>query len=410
MANAATCKITTMNVAVPSPVTIGESVEIDTRLDFTCTATNDNILARVDISLFATSSIISSKSIEVGAIPLEMKAWNISIPNSVKAPLSEETWSLIVRAWIFVGVQVQAQSNQTISLQVQTPRTEVTTSTSIRSQLTGTTTNATTQSQSPILPVASLLVTFTGISGVTFLMIMRKRKKRPSEASQPTEPSSHEVPTGYSPLDIALRGGLPVGYGIIVVSPPFDERDLLLGRIISSYHTSGFSVFFLSHNLARTGDLAKKYVRGFYAFNPQADKIQGDTANIFKIQGVLNLNDLNIALAKTIESIPDPSQKRVLILDLLSDILLEHKALTTRKWLDDFLAKRKAEGFTVLATLNPLVVSDQERQTIVDLFDGVIDIYERLSNGKSKRFALVRKMYAKRCTDSAIELQKDQLF
>jgi hypothetical protein len=73
-------------------------------------------------------------------------------------------------------------------------------------------------------------------------------------------------------------------------------------------------------------------------------------------------------------------------------------------------AKRKAEGFTVLGTLNPLVVSDHERQTIIDLFDGVIEIYERGSDGKSKRFAIFKKIYAMRYADSEIELQKDLLF
>jgi len=115
-------------------------------------------------------------------------------------------------------------------------------------------------------------------------------------------------------------------------------------------------------------------------------------------------------LSKAMEPLLVNTVKKILILDLLSDILLEHKALTTRKWLDEFVAKRKIEGFTVIATLNPLMVSNQERQTVIDLFDGVIEIYEKGVLERSKRYVLVRKMYGRKYKDIGVELNKDSLF
>jgi KaiC/GvpD/RAD55 family RecA-like ATPase len=253
-----------------------------------------------------------------------------------------------------------------------------------------------------------------GVVAAVLVVRTRRRRREESEAIEEhgllPEQQDSSISTGYPQLDTALRGGLPLGYAIIFVSPPFDERDMLLARMIRSYLSKGYSVFFVSRDLSRTRDLANKYTRNFYAFNPQADKIPGDKANIFKIQGVQNLNDVNISLGKAMESTISKSTNRVLIIDLLSDILLEHKALTTRKWLDDFVAKRKAENYTVLGTLNPLIVSDQERQTIIDLFDGVIEIFEKEHAERPKRYLVVRKMYARKYTDAAIELDRDRLY
>ena len=90
--------------------------------------------------------------------------------------------------------------------------------------------------------------------------------------------------------------------------------------------------------------------------------------------------------------------------------MLEHKSLTTRKWLDDFIGKRKSEGFTVLAILNPLISSKQESQTIIDLFDGIIEIYEKELRERARRFLIVKKMYGKKYIESELMLDKDKLF
>lgn len=103
------------------------------------------------------------------------------------------------------------------------------------------------------------------------------------------------------------------------------------------------------------------------------------------------------------------SPKKLLILDILSDVLLEHKGLTTRKWLDDFLAKRKEENFTVISTLNSLIVSDQECQTVIDLFDGVIEIDEKRYAELPKRYVTIKKMYAIKYRGTPIELERDRL-
>ncbi|MGA8904811.1 MAG: hypothetical protein WB661_07365 [Candidatus Bathyarchaeia archaeon] len=237
-----------------------------------------------------------------------------------------------------------------------------------------------------------------------------KEEAKP-ESLQPRETQpAQNISTGYPELDNLLAGGLPVGFAILLVSPPCDERDLLFRKIIESSLSMGSSVFFLSRDLGRTQDFAGRYDKNFYVFSPQADKITPPSANVFKIQSVQNLSDVNISFAKAVETLPKTSPGRLILIDLLSDVLLEHKALMTRKWLDDFIGKRKSEGFTILGVLNPMISSKQDTQTIMDLFDGIIEIYERELRERARRFLIVKKMYGRRYVETELMLDKDKLY
>jgi KaiC/GvpD/RAD55 family RecA-like ATPase len=258
-------------------------------------------------------------------------------------------------------------------------------------------------------------------------VFMKKRKPpltKPGVAAQqarvveegrplPAQPAAlaKELSTGYGDLDRLLAGGLPESFGVMIVSPPCDERDLLQRKIIDSALSSGRPTFYVSSDPGRTQDLVGRYWKDFYALSPQADKIPSPPANLYKLPGIENLSDLNISFTRIMEThLKDPRANGLIILDILTDILLYHKALTTRKWLSDFLARRKAQGFTTLAFLNPLIASKEETQTVVDVFDGVIEIYEKALAERSRRFLVIRKMYGRRYSDSELMLDKDKLF
>lgn len=218
------------------------------------------------------------------------------------------------------------------------------------------------------------------------------------------------IPTGYGELDRLLSGGLPEGYAVVFVSPSYDERDLLLRKIIESALNSGRTTFYMSGDIATTKDLVGSYHKGFFAFSSQADKIASALPNLQKIPEVQNLSDLNISMSKAISALQMPKTAgKLIIVDILSDVLLHHKALTTRRWLADFVAKRKAEGFTIVCTINPLITKD-DTQTVTDLFDGIIEIYEKELKERTRRFIMIRKMHALKYSDTELMLDKDKLF
>ena len=237
-------------------------------------------------------------------------------------------------------------------------------------------------------------------------------EKLPQEAELAPQPAlSDRLSTGYADLDSLLVGGLPRGYAVLLLSPPCDERDLLLRKIIGSALSAAMPTFYLSNDLSKTQDLVRTYSKDFFALSPQIDKIFSPPANLYTIPSIDNLSDINIAFTKIMtERANEGTDNRFIIFDLLTDILLLHKGVTARKWFSDFVARRKVEGFTVLAFLNPLVASTEETQTLIDLFDGVIEIYEKELRERSRRFLVIKRMYGQRYSESELMLDKDKLF
>jgi len=235
-------------------------------------------------------------------------------------------------------------------------------------------------------------------------------------ASQPvTQPKVELQPiisTGYVDLDKALDGGIPEAFAVVLVSPSYDERDLLLRKVVNSAITSGSLAILISNDIGRTKDMASRYTNGFYAVSPQADRISQHGPNLLKIPSIENLNEASISLSLTLKEVlaREKATRRVMILDILSDLLLRYKSITTRRWLTDFVGKRKAEGFTIIATLNPLVTTKEETQSIIDFFDGVIEIFEKPLMERSRRFLMIRKMYGQKYSDSEVLMDRDKLF
>jgi len=79
-----------------------------------------------------------------------------------------------------------------------------------------------------------------------------------------------------------------------------------------------------------------------------------------------------------------------LVIDILSDILLRHKALQTRKWLTELLERLRSKGITNLAVLNPYMHSAEDVQAIVDLFDGNVEMFEKESEGGTRKYLRIK--------------------
>jgi uncharacterized protein YcbX len=193
------------------------------------------------------------------------------------------------------------------------------------------------------------------------------------------------VSSGYDRLDAVLQGGFLAGSAIVLTAPACDEVPLLLRNFLRGGQKGSLLVSrtvnssqLISHDLP---DRVKSLVC--------SDKIASIAQNVIPGKGIENLTELNLQISEVIEFI----QPERLALDILSDVLLRHKALLTRKWLTELLERLRSRGVTTLATTNPYMHSSEEVQAVVDLFDGGLEIIERETENEPTRVLRIKWMH-----------------
>jgi KaiC/GvpD/RAD55 family RecA-like ATPase len=220
------------------------------------------------------------------------------------------------------------------------------------------------------------------------------------------------VPTGYSDLDNLLFGGLPENYAVLLASPSIDERELLVKKFLETGVKKGETTFFVAVDIGNVVSLAETYQSNFYLFvcNPRADMIVKSLPNVFKLKGVESLTEIDIALIKAFRLL-DPSDKgpRRACITVVSDVLLQHRAVITRKWLSGLLPDLKAKGFTTMVVINPQMHPPEEYQAILGLFEGEIKISERETNKGLDKLLRIRKLYNQRYLENEISLSREKL-
>ncbi|MGD8565228.1 MAG: CBS domain-containing protein [Candidatus Bathyarchaeota archaeon] len=243
---------------------------------------------------------------------------------------------------------------------------------------------------------------YTPLSGDE--MISAQESKR-TEASQVLP---GRVATGYRNLDKLLLGGIPENYAVILTSPSCDERDLLIEKFLETGAKGGEATFYVTSNPVEEKALTEKFQSHFYLFicNPQADAITKNYLNVFKIRGVENLTDVNIALASgfhmlDVSGMARKRPRRVCI-DIVSDILLQHRAVQTRRWLSALIPELQSKGFTTLAVLDPQMHPEQEVRAVLGLFEGEINIYRK----GSKSWLRIRRMRNREYSKSELPLEE----
>jgi len=191
---------------------------------------------------------------------------------------------------------------------------------------------------------------------------------------------SGRVSSGYRDLDSLLLGGIPENYAVILASLSCDEKDLLIKRFLETGVKKGEITFHVAIESSGVKNLVEEFQSNFYLFicNPKADKVIKSLPNVFKLKGVENLTEISIALSKAFRGLDTSKSgpKRACI-EIVSDVLLQHQAVQTRRWLTDTITELKSRGFTILAVMNPQMHSPQEVHAIIGLFEGEISIYEK---------------------------------
>jgi tetratricopeptide (TPR) repeat protein/KaiC/GvpD/RAD55 family RecA-like ATPase len=220
------------------------------------------------------------------------------------------------------------------------------------------------------------------------------------------------ISSGFLDLDRLLQGGIQEKYSIILSSPSSDETDLLIRRFLEFGSTEGETTFHITSEISYAAELAKTFPSNFYLLvcSPQADLMVQSAPNVFKLKGIENLTEIEIVLTRLFRSIPQSQTgPRRACISLLSDVLLQHHSIATRKWLGSVLSALKSKGFTTLAVINPEMHPPEEAQAIISLFDGEIRVSERETEKGSEKVLRIRKLYNQRYLDNEITLTREKL-
>jgi KaiC/GvpD/RAD55 family RecA-like ATPase len=249
------------------------------------------------------------------------------------------------------------------------------------------------------------------------LWVRRRKRKggaKPPGPSMPTGPTPvlpGRRSTGFEDLDNLLLGGIPENYAVALTSVSCDERDLLIKRFLEAGLKEGQITFYVTTGARGVSALVEEFQSTFYLFlcNPRADTMIKDLPNVFKLKGVENLSENIIALTKAFRTLDaSPSGPRRACIEIVSDVLLQHRAIQTRRWLTDIISELRSRGFTTLAAMNPQMHPPEEVHAILDLFDGEISIYEKETGKGSETFLKIKKMHNQRYSESELPLRKER--
>jgi predicted ATPase/KaiC/GvpD/RAD55 family RecA-like ATPase/ribosomal protein S20 len=218
------------------------------------------------------------------------------------------------------------------------------------------------------------------------------------------------VCTGYADLDKLLCGGLRSSSAVVLTSPSCNERDLLVKSFLETGAKNGEVTFYVTTDPGMARPLTE-FQSSFCLFicNPQADAIIEDSPNVIKLKGVENLTDISIALTSAMRKL-DPSVKgaRRACIDIVSDALLQHHAVQTRKWLTALVAELKSMGFTTLTVVDPRMHPPEELYAILGLFEGEIDIREKETEKGTARFLKIRRVSSQEFLEDELLLTRER--
>jgi len=220
------------------------------------------------------------------------------------------------------------------------------------------------------------------------------------------------ITTGCRDLDNLLLGGIPESNSVILTSPSCDERDLLIRRFLETGARRDQLTFYVTADARGIKTLVEECQSSFCLIicNPRADEIIENLPNVFKLSGVENLTEINIALTSAFRrlNVSHAGPKRACI-EIISDVLLQNHAASTRRWLASIIPELRSRGFTTLAVLNPYMHPAQDVQALLDLFEGEISIYERETRKGFEKFLRIKKLHNQRYLESELSLKKERL-
>ena len=226
----------------------------------------------------------------------------------------------------------------------------------------------------------------------------------------------NKIAFGQKTVDDALYGGIPKNGVLLITSPACEEKEIIVTRFVeTSLDQSEIVVQIVTDNkFGQNEKIMQSELLYQVICNPQIDigSLKCVAENCVQVRSVERLTELSVALTTLLNNIEKASgqeNSKRLVIDILSDTLLANQSLNTRKWLRETITKFKQKNFTILATLNPHMHSKEDVQSLLDLFDGQVEIYEKELQGEPRMFMRVRRLNNSRYSSKEVQLIREDL-
>ncbi|MEJ2241707.1 MAG: ATPase domain-containing protein, partial [Candidatus Bathyarchaeota archaeon] len=199
------------------------------------------------------------------------------------------------------------------------------------------------------------------------------------------------ISTGTPELDSLMFGGIPKGYAIVLTGSPSDEREYLIKNFLETGIREDKTVFYVSTETDGLENLLKNPNFILFLCNPKPKTKIPDLPNIHKLRSKTDLTNLSISLTKAYRNI-NPSKKKRICVETISDVLIKHKTEATRRWISELITDLGAKGFTFLAVVNADIHPYDQARAVIDLFDGEINITQSIDPLDCKKSIQVKKL------------------
>jgi len=250
------------------------------------------------------------------------------------------------------------------------------------------------------------------LSSIPILKSFNNRNGISKSAKLTTQEQIQTISTGYENLDRLLNGGIKRNYIVALTTPSCDETDLLIHRFLDNSLKSENSTLYMTTKINGEREILEKYPESFFYIicNPQMDENNQDNQNVYRVGGVDNLTEINLKTTNVLQKMNETKKGKVVCMDIISDILLQHGLVTTRKWLIDFIARMRSNSMTTIMILNSQMHSKEDLESILGLFDGQIDVWEQGMREIARKQLKVKRMYRHVYDDQSIPLEKSELY
>ncbi|MGD9131411.1 MAG: ATPase domain-containing protein [Candidatus Bathyarchaeota archaeon] len=200
------------------------------------------------------------------------------------------------------------------------------------------------------------------------------------------------ISTGTIELDSLFLGGIPNEYAVVLSGPPCDEREMMMKNFLKAGVDEEDITFYITKEAGDLEDLLAKPNFILFLCNPKPKVDVPDRPNVYKLRSTTDLTNLGIALAKAYRTIDQSITKRRICVGILSDVLVAYGTKTAREWISGLITDLGSKGFTLLAVMDPKEHPTDQATTVLNLFDGEIEVTQTEDPLECRKSIRVKKL------------------